>query len=195
MAHFALINQDNIVEQVIVIADSEEQRGQEFINNELGLDGIWIQTSVTNRIRKAFAQPGYSYLPDLDVFKPNKPAGLDSFVFNEELWNWVTPVSMPIDDQNYFWDESTISWQVYPEFPPSWINGKAPVKAPNDGKTYSWNEDLTSWEEVPLPKNWFYNEEGIATAPIPMPDNGNMHYWDPEIDNWVDTQEALLEIL
>lgn len=45
MAHFAQIDSNNIVTQVIVVDNSQEHRGQEFINDDLGLEGTWIQTS------------------------------------------------------------------------------------------------------------------------------------------------------
>lgn len=45
MAHFAEIDKDRIVLRVLVVDDSQEERGQEFLANDLGLGGTWIQTS------------------------------------------------------------------------------------------------------------------------------------------------------
>jgi hypothetical protein len=120
MAHFAQLDENNIVTQVIVVPDSEEHRGIDFIVNDLGLDGTWIQTSITNRIRKVYGYPGYEYLPELDVFKPNKPEQNPSFVFDEETWTWINPVPKPEDGKHYIWDESSTSWVelILPPPPP-----------------------------------------------------------------------------
>jgi hypothetical protein len=45
MAHFAEIDSNNIVLRVLVVADEKENNGQEFLADELGLGGVWIQTS------------------------------------------------------------------------------------------------------------------------------------------------------
>ncbi len=45
MAHFAEIDADNIVLRVLVVSNDDEQRGQEFLADDLGLGGTWIQTS------------------------------------------------------------------------------------------------------------------------------------------------------
>ncbi len=49
MAHFAEIDNDGIVKQVLVVPDQEEHRGQDFLANDLGLGGTWIQTSYNHR--------------------------------------------------------------------------------------------------------------------------------------------------
>ena len=45
MAYFAEINSDNIVQRVVFIDNEQEHRGQDFLSNELGLGGTWVQTS------------------------------------------------------------------------------------------------------------------------------------------------------
>lgn len=70
MAHFAKINDENIIEQVILVSNDDapdEVTGLEFIAS-LGLEGTWIQTSYNNNIRGKFAGIGDSYDPDADVF-------------------------------------------------------------------------------------------------------------------------------
>ena len=69
MAHFAEINKENIVLRVLVVPDDQEHRGQEFLANDLKLGGKWIQCSYNGNIRDIFPGPGYTYDPDLDIFK------------------------------------------------------------------------------------------------------------------------------
>lgn len=76
MAHFAQINNDNKVTQVIVISNDDcnnldypasEPVGQAFIAS-LGLDGIWLQTSYSANFRGSFAGIGRTYDPVTDTF-------------------------------------------------------------------------------------------------------------------------------
>lgn len=73
MAHFAEIDSDNIVTRVLVVPDEEEQRGQEFLAEDLGLGGTWVQTSYNGNIRGNYAGVGMTYYPDADLFMPPKP--------------------------------------------------------------------------------------------------------------------------
>jgi hypothetical protein len=61
MAHFAEINSNNVVLRVLVVADEHEHRGQEFLANDCGLGGTWIQTSYNANIRGKFAGIGDIY--------------------------------------------------------------------------------------------------------------------------------------
>lgn len=79
MAHFAKINDENIVVEVLVVDNSLEHRGADFLANDLGLGGNWIQTSYNRTFRKNFAGIGYFYDENLDAFIPPKP----------EIGNWV----------------------------------------------------------------------------------------------------------
>lgn len=67
MAHFAKIDENNKVVEVLVVPDAEEHRGQEYLN-ELGIEGTWIQTSYNARIRGKYAGIGDIYYPELDEF-------------------------------------------------------------------------------------------------------------------------------
>ncbi len=80
MAHFAELDQNNIVLRVIVVNNEDiidsngieqEQKGIDFCVNLLG--GIWKQTSYNGTIRKNYAGVGYEYDKDLDAFIPPKP--------------------------------------------------------------------------------------------------------------------------
>jgi hypothetical protein len=68
MAHFAEIDSDNKVLRVLVVDNSQEDRGQEFLANDLGFGGTWIQTSYNNNIRGKYAGIGDIYDPINDVF-------------------------------------------------------------------------------------------------------------------------------
>jgi len=61
MAHFAEIDSNNVVLRVLVVADDQEHRGQEFLANDCGLGGTWIQTSYNANIRGKFAGEGDIY--------------------------------------------------------------------------------------------------------------------------------------
>jgi hypothetical protein len=68
MAHFAEINKDNKVIRVLVVDNSQEHRGQEFLAEDLGLGGRWIQTSYNANIRGKYAGIGDTYDEVNDLF-------------------------------------------------------------------------------------------------------------------------------
>lgn len=117
MAYFARI-ENNIVTQVLAIPDDQEHRGQEFLSEDLGLSGIWIQTSYNTKggvhieggipLRKNYAGIGYTYDSDLDAFIPPKP--YPSWVLVEYSCLWSPPVPYPNDGNFYIWDEEVIGW-------------------------------------------------------------------------------------
>lgn len=71
MAHFAKIDENNKVVEVLVIDNSQEHRGQEFLAIDCGLGGNWIQTSYNGNFRGTFAGIGHTYDPVNDVFLPD----------------------------------------------------------------------------------------------------------------------------
>jgi hypothetical protein len=93
MAHFAQLDESNIVTQVIVVHNNElldngvesEAKGVAFCQSLLG--GNWIQTSYNGNIRKNFAGIGYSYDQTRDAFIPPKPE-LGEWVLNEDTCIW-----------------------------------------------------------------------------------------------------------
>jgi len=97
MAHFAQLNAENLVTQVIVVAnpDTADQNGVEneaigieFCTNLLG--GTWRQTSYNANIRKNYAGVGYKYDATLDAFIPPQPFA--SWTLNNETAQWEEPV-------------------------------------------------------------------------------------------------------
>jgi len=71
MAHFAEIDKNNVVLRVLVVDNSLEDQGADFLANDLGLGGTWIQTSynaATNGFRGKYAGIGDTYDPTQDIF-------------------------------------------------------------------------------------------------------------------------------
>ena len=102
MSHFAKIDSNNIVENVIVAE-------QDFINSgAVGDSFLWVQTSYNNNFRKNYAGVGYTYDSALDAFIPPQP--YPSWVLNEDTCQWESPVAYPEDDKMYKWNEETQSW-------------------------------------------------------------------------------------
>ena len=112
MAHFAEIDENNVVLRVLVVDNEQEYRGQEFLAEDLGLGGRWIQTSYHGNFRKMYAGIGYIYNEELDIFIPPKP--YESWVFNNELQQWEPTIGMPIYEEGkaYLWNEETQAWDV-----------------------------------------------------------------------------------
>ena len=113
MSHFAKINSENIVEQVIVIE-------QDVLNTgHWGDPASWVQTSYNTHggvhtnggtpLRKNFAGIGYTYDSVRDAFIPPKPYA--SWNLNEDTCLWNAPTEMPVEEGKMFvWDEPTTSW-------------------------------------------------------------------------------------
>ena len=115
MAHFAQIDENNVVQQVIVVHNNElldengieqESKGIQFCQSLFG--GNWVQTSYNSNFRKNYAGQGYTYDSVRDAFIPPKP--YNSWVLNEDTCNWEAPVTRPTDGKLYVWDEDTVSW-------------------------------------------------------------------------------------
>ena len=116
MAHYAQLDANNVVTQVVVIdnrdtADAngveKEYIGAAFCERLFG--GTWKQTSYNGNIRKNYAGIGYTYRSDIDAFVAPKP--FPSWILNANA-QWEAPVAMPTDGQMYSWDEATTSWKV-----------------------------------------------------------------------------------
>jgi hypothetical protein len=115
MAHFAELNENNIVTRVIVVANTElldnqgieqESKGILFCQQLLG--GNWRQTSYNGNFRKNYAGVGYTYDTTLDAFISPRP--YSSWVLVTETCQWEPPIPMPQDGNIYQWDEDTEAW-------------------------------------------------------------------------------------
>jgi hypothetical protein len=116
MAHYAKLDENNVVTQVVVIDNKDtadasgvekEHIGAAFCERLFG--GTWKQTSYNGNKRKNYAGIGYTYRADIDAFVAPKPFA--SWILNADA-QWEAPVAMPTDGQMYSWDEATTSWKV-----------------------------------------------------------------------------------
>jgi hypothetical protein len=115
MAHFAQLDENNVVLQVIVVHNNElldngvesEVKGIAFCQS-LFPGTTWVQTSYNANIRKNYAGIGFTYDSARDAFIPPKP--FPSWVLNEATCQWEAPVPYPNDGQQYVWDEATQTW-------------------------------------------------------------------------------------
>jgi hypothetical protein len=120
MSHFAEINENGIVLKVLVVPDSQEHRGQDFLANDLKLGGTWIQTSYNTSanvhtlggtpLRKNYAGVGYSYDQTRDAFISPQP--YPSWLLVESTCQWESPTPYPDDGERYQWNEATLNWVV-----------------------------------------------------------------------------------
>ena len=106
MAHWAEIDENNIVLRVTVGDNNEPDEGYQWLIDNLG--GTWVKTSYNGTIRKNFAAIGFTYDELRDAFIPPKPFA--SWVLNEDTCQWEAPTPYPSDDKIYDWDEETLSW-------------------------------------------------------------------------------------
>lgn len=115
MAHFAQLDDNNIVTQVIVVANDEllldgvesEIKGILFCKSLFGEDTKWKQTSYNGNIRKNYAGIGYTYDASNDYFYAPQP--YPSWTLDTDA-RWQPPVAMPTDGKMYTWNEATLSW-------------------------------------------------------------------------------------
>jgi len=114
MAHFAKLDDNNIVTEVHVVNNDvitvdgveSEQAGIDFLTNLFGHSN-WKQTSYNGSIRKRYCGIGYSYNSELDMFIPPKPHKSWTLDSNGD---WQAPVAYPTDGNRYDWDENNQSW-------------------------------------------------------------------------------------
>jgi hypothetical protein len=117
VAHYALLDRNNVVVQVITGKDEDEgiYDWELFYTQETRLQAKrtsyntqgGVHTNGGTPFRKNYAGIGYTYDPQRDAFIPPKP--YPSWVLNEDTCLWDAPVPMPQDGM-YSWDEATTSW-------------------------------------------------------------------------------------
>ena len=129
MAHYAVINSDNVVTQVFVGKDENEGAMNWETYYSQGIDGYVLRTSYNTRggvhyeaetnepssgqskaFRKNYAGTGYSYDVTRNAFIPPKP--FDSWNLDEESCLWEAPIPMPEDGNPYVWDEDAQAWST-----------------------------------------------------------------------------------
>lgn len=137
MSHFAQIDENNVVQQVLVIEQAEIDTGN------WGDPARWVQTSYNTRggiyytpgtntpdqdqtkaFRKNFASIGFVW----DGVGFSSPQPYPSWVFNSSAYSWEPPTPMPVPNTPpfYQWDEDKVSWVVVPD-----ANDNLPGSAPD----------------------------------------------------------------
>jgi hypothetical protein len=112
MAHYAFLDSDNIVTEVITGID--ETQLIEGLDPETWYGNFRGQTckrtSYNGNIRKNYAGIGYTYDAERDAFISPKP--FDSWLLDEETCRWEAPVPYPTDGITYTWNESEVDWEL-----------------------------------------------------------------------------------
>jgi hypothetical protein len=117
MAHFAELNENNVVKQVVVVNNAEllddegnevEMKGRQFCFDLFG-EGNWLQTSYNQNKRGGFAAKGWIYDEVADVFYA--PAPFPSWVLQSD-YTWAAPVERPVDrpGHDWRWNETLKNW-------------------------------------------------------------------------------------
>ncbi len=149
MAHWAEIDEDNVVIRVLVGSNDEPDEGYQWLIDNLG--GTWIKTSYNNNIRKNFAGIGFFYDEERDAFISPKP--FESWILDEETCKWKSPIEKPSDKMTD-WNEELQTWIDVPKPFGSWKYDEdleiwvSRVPIPQDGKQYTWDEESLSWIEI-----------------------------------------------
>ena len=190
MGHWARIDENNIVQQVVVITEA-----MLIIENYYGYDkSLWIKTSYntsngkhyvpsehqnfseessdqSKALRFRFAGIGMIYDADNDVFYPPKPEELpdgspagDTWILNKTTWSWELPVPYPADGYNYKWDN-----ELYKsDNTKGWVLNM-PYK-PFASWVWELEKDVS---EKPIGGHW--------APPIPQPTDQKPHRWDEDL--------------
>jgi hypothetical protein len=111
MAHYAFLDSNNIVTEVIVGIDETELI--EGLHPEIWYGNFRNQTckrtSYNGNYRKNYAGIGYTYDPERDAFIAPKP--FSKWVLNEETCIWEAPTPYPTDDKHYVWNDNRGEWE------------------------------------------------------------------------------------
>jgi len=121
MAHFAEVDENNIIQRVIVISQGNIDSGN------WGSPSSWVQTSYNTRGGKHYGQDG---MEDSGVALRYNYAGA-GFTYDTSKDAFIAPKPYP----SWTLVSSTCQWE-------------SPVAYPSDGKRYIWDEDITNWVEV-----------------------------------------------
>jgi len=118
MAHWAELDENNIVTRVLVGSNEDPDEGYQWLIDNLG--GTWVKTSYNTQggvhslggtpLRKNYAGIGYSYDATRDAFIPPKP--FNSWLLNEDTCLWEAPTPYPTDGEMYRWVEEDLNWQL-----------------------------------------------------------------------------------
>ena len=120
MAHFAELDENDIVLRIVVVANEDtavdgvedEAVGVAFCHSLFGPDTRWAQTSYNNNMRARYAGIGFRFDRQSDVFIAPQP--FESWTLDPVSYAWVSPVPRPDGDAMYVWDEANLSWIEMP---------------------------------------------------------------------------------
>jgi hypothetical protein len=122
MAHFAELDENNIVLQVIAV-DNKDVNDLPFPESEpVGIDFLnsvlpgkrWVQVSFNKNFRKVYPGPGYTFYPEVGahgVFSSPPPA--DYFIWDSEEYSWKPPMPYPEDEIEYYWNFKLKQWSPF----------------------------------------------------------------------------------
>ena len=120
MAHFAELDENNLVINVVPAGDEFEFTGEEL--NQQVTGNVWKRTSYNTingihllggtPFRGNYAAIGYKYNQELDAFIPPKP--FNSWVLNETTYTYIPPIPMPDASNQWMWDEENLQWIELP---------------------------------------------------------------------------------
>lgn len=171
MAHYAFLDENSIVTEVIVgIDETELIEGQDPETWYSNFRGQTCKRTSYNTAagehrfggtpyRKNYAGIGYSYDETRDAFIPPKP--YNSWILNETTCIWESPIPYP---------DTLFIPEHYQQY-----------------NSYSWNETLLDWELIPPFENWTLHTDGYYEAPISYPTDGGTYYWDGNENVWVES--------
>lgn len=111
MAHYAFLDENNIVTEVIVGIDENELiegKDPESWYSEFRGQRC-VRTSYNGNIRKNYAGIGYYFDDELDAFI--EPKVFDSWILDQETAKWKAPIPYPADGLIYVWNEELLDWQ------------------------------------------------------------------------------------
>lgn len=109
MAHFAELDANNTVLQVVVVHNNDaptEQAGIAFLHGLFGEGRTWVQCSYNATIRGRYPGPGYTYNEQADVFVAPQP--FPSWTLDAD-YDWQPPTPMP-EGTEWMWDENQLQW-------------------------------------------------------------------------------------
>jgi hypothetical protein len=169
MAHYAFIDENNIVTEVITGVDENiiqiDLDGTEVGGSSESWE-TWYgnfrgqtckRTSYNGNYRKNYAGIGYTYDEQRDAFIP--PKTYPSWTLNEDTYLWDPLISHP--DTNFI----SQPYQIY--------------------NRYFWNEDIVNWELQKPFESWELSQDNYYISPIPYPNDGNNYYWDEDTLSWI----------
>jgi hypothetical protein len=163
MAHFARIDTNNIVTDVVVVSDTDAVSGQAYLNN-LGLSGTWLQTSYNSSAGK--------HHRTFTKTIPLTGMGIVTYTDISGVSATIDSLTTPINDTR----SSAFSADNKPHFRYNFAG---------IGYSYDATRDAFIPPKPSFP-SWVLNETTCAwVSPVPYPTDGNRYKWDESTTQWV----------